>query len=258
MKLINENKLNFRLSLIPALVLACVLSSSQSLAAEIRVAAASNFARAMISLASDFEENSGHKVKLVFGSTGKHYAQIHNGAPFDVFFAADIKRPRLLEEQGIAIAGSRFTYAKGKLILWSHMPNYVDSEGEVLRHGSFEHLAIANPNLAPYGRAAREVLKYRGLWEEMKQKVVRGENIGQAFQFVSSGNAELGFVAFSQLKNIDEPIAGSYWEVPQSLYTPIEQQAVLLTDNEAGRSFISYIKSKPALKIISNHGYEIL
>lgn len=258
MKLINENKLNFRLSLIPALVLACVLSSSQSLAAEIRVAAASNFARAMISLASDFEENSGHKVKLVFGSTGKHYAQIHNGAPFDVFFAADIKRPRLLEEQGIAIAGSRFTYAKGKLILWSHMPNYVDSEGEVLRHGSFEHLAIANPNLAPYGRAAREVLKYRGLWDEMKQKVVRGENIGQAFQFVSSGNAELGFVAFSQLKNIDEPIAGSYWEVPQSLYTPIEQQAVLLTDNEAGRSFISYIKSKPALKIISNHGYEIL
>lgn len=250
--------MNFRLSLIPALVLACVLSSSQSLAAEIRVAAASNFARAMISLASDFEENSGHKVKLVFGSTGKHYAQIHNGAPFDVFFAADIKRPRLLEEQGIAIAGSRFTYAKGKLILWSHMPNYVDSEGEVLRHGSFEHLAIANPNLAPYGRAAREVLKYRGLWEEMKQKVVRGENIGQAFQFVSSGNAELGFVAFSQLKNIDEPIAGSYWEVPQSLYTPIEQQAVLLTDNEAGRSFISYIKSKPALKIISNHGYEIL
>ena len=258
MKLINENKLNFRLSLIPALVLACVLSSSQSLAAEIRVAAASNFARAMISLASDFEENSGHKVKLVFGSTGKHYAQIHNGAPFDVFFAADIKRPRLLEQQGIAIAGSRFTYAKGKLILWSHMPNYVDSEGEVLRHGSFEHLAIANPNLAPYGRAAREVLKYRGLWEEMKQKVVRGENIGQAFQFVSSGNAELGFVAFSQVKNIDEPIEGSYWEVPQSLYTPIEQQAVLLTDNEAGRSFISYIKSKPALKIISNHGYEIL
>ncbi|MEN8711408.1 MAG: molybdate ABC transporter substrate-binding protein [Arenicellales bacterium] len=250
--------MNFRLSLIPALVLACVLSSSQSLAAEIRVAAASNFARAMISLASDFEENSGHKVKLVFGSTGKHYAQIHNGAPFDVFFAADIKRPRLLEEQGIAIAGSRFTYAKGKLILWSHMPNYVDSEGEVLRHGSFEHLAIANPNLAPYGRAAREVLKYRGLWDEMKQKVVRGENIGQAFQFVSSGNAELGFVAFSQVKNIDEPIEGSYWEVPQSLYTPIEQQAVLLTDNEAGRSFISYIKSKPALKIISNHGYEIL
>jgi molybdate transport system substrate-binding protein len=257
-KLINENKLNFRLSLIPALVLACVLSSSQSLAAEIRVAAASNFARAMISLASDFEENSGHKVKLVFGSTGKHYAQIHNGAPFDVFFAADIKRPRLLEQQGIAIAGSRFTYAKGKLILWSPMPNYVDSEGEVLRHGSFEHLAIANPNLAPYGRAAREVLKSRGLWDVMKQKSVRGENIAQAFQFVSSGNAELGFVAFSQVKNIDEPIEGSYWEVPQSLYTPIEQQAVLLTDNEAGRSFISYIKSKPALKIISNHGYEIL
>ena len=212
----------------------------------------------MTSLASDFEKNSGHKVKLVFGSTGKHYAQIHNGAPFDIFFAADIKRPRLLEEEGIAIPGSRFTYAKGKLILWSPMPNYVDSEGEILRHGSFEHLAIANPNLAPYGRAAREVLQSRGLWDQMKHKSVRGENIGQAFQFVSSGNAELGFVAFSQVKNIDEPIEGSYWEVPQSLYTPIEQQAVLLKDNEAGRSFISYIKSKPALKIIRNHGYEIL
>lgn len=250
--------MNLRLTLISLLTCICLLVSCQSLAAEIRVAAASNFARAMTSLASDFEKNSGHKVKLVFGSTGKHYAQIHNGAPFDVFFAADIKRPRLLEGEGIAIPGSRFTYAKGKLILWSPMPNYVDSEGDVLRHGSFEHLAIANPNLAPYGRAAREVLQSRGLWDQMKHKSVRGENIGQAFQFVSSGNAELGFVAFSQVKNIDEPIEGSYWEVPQSLYTAIEQQAVLLTDNEAGRSFISYIKSKPALKIISNHGYEIL
>jgi len=250
--------LNFRLLLILLLALASGLGSSHSLAAEIRVAVASNFARAMISLARDFEEKSGHKVKLVFGSTGKHYAQIRNGAPFDVFFAADIKRPKLLEEEGITVSGSRFTYATGKLILWSPMSGYVDSEGGVLSHGSFEHLAIANPKLAPYGRAAREVLQSRSLWNEMKQKAVRGENIGQAFQFVSSGNAELGFVAYSQVKNIDKPIQGSYWEVPQSLYTPIAQQAVLLTNNEAGRSFISYIKSKPALKIISNQGYEIL
>ena len=235
-----------------------VLGSGQALATEIRVAVASNFARAMTSLASDFEKNTGHKVKLVFGSTGKHYAQIRNGAPFDVFFAADIKRPRLLEEEGISVSGTRFTYATGKLILWSPMPEYVDAEGAVLRHGNFGHLAIANPNLAPYGRAAREFLESQDLWNQLKQKAVRGENIGQAFQFVSSGNAELGLVAFSQVKNIDRPEEGSYWEVPQSLYTPIEQQAVLLTDNEAGRSFISYVRSKPALKIIKNHGYEIL
>ena len=248
----------FRLLFIPVIVLAFVVGSGQALAAEIRVAVASNFARAMTSLAGEFEEKTGHKVKLVFGSTGKHYAQIRNGAPFDVFFAADIKRPRLLEEEGVSVSGTRFTYATGKLILWSPMPGYVDAEGGVLRHGNFGHLAIANPNLAPYGRAAREFLESRGLWHELKQKAVRGENIGQAFQFVSSGNAELGLVAFSQVKNIDIPVEGSYWEVPQSLYTPIEQQAVLLTDNEAGRSFISYVRSKPALKIIKNHGYEIL
>ena len=253
-----EKKLYFRLSFLPVIVLVYVLGSGQALAAEIRVAVASNFARAMTSLARNFEENTGHKVKLVFGSTGKHYAQIRNGAPFDVFFAADIKRPRLLEEEGITVSGSRFTYATGKLILWSPIPDYVDAEGGVLRHGSFRYLAIANPDLAPYGRAAREFLQSRGLWNELKQKTVRGENIGQAFQFVSSGNAELGLVAFSQVRNIHRPVEGSYWEVPASLYTPIEQQAVLLTDNEAGRSFISYIKSKPALKIISNHGYESL
>lgn len=227
-------------------------------ATEIRVAVASNFARAMTSLARDFEEKSGHKVALVFGSTGKHYAQIRNGAPFDAFFAADIRRPRLLEEEGVATSGSRFTYATGKLILWSPKPNYVDSEGDVLRHGQFNHLAIANPKLAPYGRAAREVLQSRGLWDEIKQKIVRGENIGQAFQFVNSGNAELGFIAFSQVKNIDRPIEGSYWDVPQLLYTPVKQQAVLLTDNETARNFMSYIKSKQALEIIRNHGYEAL
>lgn len=239
-------------------MIAVALGSGQLLAAEIRVAVASNFARAMTNLARDFENQSGHKVTLVFGSTGKHYAQIRNGAPFDVYFAADSKRPKLLEEEGIAITGSRFTYATGKLILWSPIADYVDSEGKVLRDGDFNHLAIANPKLAPYGRAAREVLQSHGLWNEMKKKAVRGENIGQAYQFVGSGNAELGFVALSQVVNSDKPIAGSWWEVPQSLYTPIEQQAVLLRDNEAGRSFMSYIKSTPAMKIIRNHGYEIL
>jgi len=240
------------------LLLVLVIDSNSSMAADIRVAAASNFTRAMTTLARSFEDNTGHQVKLVFGSTGKHYAQIHNGAPFDVFFSADIERPRLLEEEGIAIAGSRFTYAIGKLVLWSPMADYVDSQGNVLEKGKFNFLAIANPVLAPYGRAAKEVLQSRGLWSEMKGKAVRGENIGQAFQFVNSGNAELGFVALSQVTKINQPIEGSYWKVPQGLYTPIEQQAVLLKENEVGRRFLSYIKSTAAMKIINDYGYETL
>jgi molybdate transport system substrate-binding protein len=233
-----------------------MLFSTQSLAAEIRVAVASNFTRAMTNLAQQFEANTGHKVKLVFGSTGKHYAQIRNGAPFDVFFSADMKRPKLLEEEGLAVPGSRFSYALGKLVLWSPNAGYIDSDGEVLSDGRFYHLAIANPKLAPYGRAAKEVLQSRELWKAMKGKAVRGENIGQAFQFVNSGNAELGFVAYSQIKQPAQAIVGSYWEVPQSLYTPIEQQAVLLKDNKATRDFISYVRSKPALEIIQNYGYD--
>jgi molybdate transport system substrate-binding protein len=225
------------------------------MAAELRVAVASKFTRAMTSLVQQFETNTGQKVKLVFGSTGKHYAQIRNGAPFDAFFAADIKRPKLLEEEGIAVPASRFSYSLGKLVLWSPKAGYVDSEGKVLSDGNFFHLAIANPKLAPYGRAAKEVLQSRGLWKAMKGKIVRGENIGQAFQFVNSGNAELGFVAYSQIKQPGLSIIGSYWEVPQTLYTPIVQQAVLLKDNEATRAFISYVRSKPALEIIQDYGY---
>ncbi|HEC26975.1 MAG TPA: molybdate ABC transporter substrate-binding protein [Gammaproteobacteria bacterium] len=233
-----------------------MLASEQSLAAELRVAVASNFARTMTGLIQQFEANTGHKVKLVSGSTGKHYAQIRNGAPFDAFFAADIKRPKLLEEEGIAVPGSRFTYAIGKLVLWSPKVDVVDSSGKVLERGNFRYLAIANPKLAPYGRAAREVLQSRGLWDSMKGKIVRGENISQAYQFVNSGNAELGFVAYAQLKHPDQRIKGSYWKIPQALYTPIEQQAVLIKDSEAGRSFLSYIQSKEALMIINDHGYQ--
>ncbi len=233
-----------------------ILASAQSMAAELRVAVASNFTRAMTSLIHQFEANTGHKVKLIFGSTGKHYAQIRNGAPYDAFFAADKKRPRLLAEEGLAVPGSRFTYALGKLVLWSPEEDVVDSSGKVLEQGDFRYLAIANPKLAPYGRAAREVLQSRGLWQGMQGKIVRGENIGQSYQFVISGNAELGFIAYSQLKLPDQRINGSYWKIPQALYTPIEQQAVLIKDTEAGRSFLSYIQSKEALMTINNHGYE--
>lgn len=193
-----------------ALLLAIMmLAVGQSIAEEIRVGVASNFANAVKTLAEHFEIDTGHKVTLVFGSSGELYAQIRNGAPFDAFLAADIKRPELLEKEGIALPGSRFAYASGKLILWSPMAGYVDPDGKILKQGDFRHLAIANPKLAPYGMAAREVLQARGVWDVLKVKTVRGENIGQAFQFVRSGNAELGLVAWSQVKQPGRPMTGS-------------------------------------------------
>lgn len=236
--------------------MATLLIATQAMAAEIRVAAASNFTHAIKASARQFEAATGHRVMLAFGSTGKHYAQISNGAPFDVFFAADSKRPKLLEQEGIAIPGSRFTYALGKLVLWSPKSGYVDADGRILERVEFRHLAIANPKLAPYGWAAREVLEARGLWEELKGRLVRGENIGQAFQFVASENAELGFVARSQLVRPGRAIAGSYWDIPPELYSPIEQQAVLLQDSEAARAFLSFVRSEEAIRIIRDHGYE--
>jgi molybdate transport system substrate-binding protein len=232
-----------------------VLVCGQAVAEEIRVAVASNFADVIKTLSVRFEASTGHKVTLIFGSTGKHYAQIRNGAPFDAFFAADIKRPELLEKEGIALPGSRFTYARGKVILWSPGAGYIDAEGEVLAKGEFSYLAIANPGLAPYGKAAEEVLRARGLWDEMKTRIVRGENIGQAFQFVKSGNAELGFVASSQVKRPGPPVEGSWWVVPQALYTPVDQQAVLLKENEVARTFLSFVKSDESQALIREFGY---
>ncbi|MEE8339927.1 MAG: molybdate ABC transporter substrate-binding protein [Xanthomonadales bacterium] len=234
-----------------------VLLSSQLMADEVRVAAASNFANAITAIAERFEADTAHKVTLIFGSTGKHYAQIINGAPYDVFFAADAARPELLEREGVALAGSRFTYALGKLVLWSPRPNYIDPDGRILDEGDFRHLAIANPRLAPYGEAARQVLQARGLWKERDKRVVRGENISQAFQFVASGNAELGFVAWSQVKHPGKAIKGSYWSIPPSLYAPIEQQAVLLKDHQAARAFMLFVRGAQGARIIREHGYAI-
>jgi molybdate transport system substrate-binding protein len=239
------------------LATATVLAASQAAATEIRVAVASNFIRAISAAAERFEQDSGHKVILAFGSTGKHYAQIRNGAPFDAFFAADVRRPKLLEKEGLAVPGSRFTYAVGKLVLWSPDTAFVDAQGKVLEQGEFHHLAIANPKLAPYGLAAREVLQARGLWNDMDKRLVRGENIGQTFQFVASGNAELGFVAMSQLMRPGQAVEGSHWDVPPALYGPIEQQAVLLKDKEAARAFMSFVRSAAAIRIIRDYGYEV-
>ena len=235
----------------------CLLPGWGNTAAEeIRVAVASNFIGAAKSIAEQFQARTDHIVTLISGSTGKHYAQIRNGAPFDVFFAADARRPELLEQEGLALPGSRFTYAVGRLVLWSPLEGLVDPEGEVLGEGDFRHLAIANPKLAPYGKAAWEVLQARGLWRGLQGRVVRGENIGQTFQFVVSGNAELGFVALSQLQRPGHSAAGSFWLLPQALYAPIRQQALLLSSNQAAQDFMDFVKNTESRAIIRAHGYD--
>lgn len=226
------------------------------MAGEIRVAVASNFAEAARTLADAFHQRTGHQVRLSVGSTGKHYAQIHHGAPFEVFLAADAKRPTLLEKEGLTVPGSRFTYAVGQLVLWSPDPNFVDAQGAVLDSRTFRHLAIANPRLAPYGRAAVEVLQHRGLWDDLQRRFVRGENIGQTFQFVVSGNAELGFVAASQLILDDGVRAGSYWRVPPELHSAIVQQAVLVKSEPIAIAFLAFLRSEEGKSIIHRFGYE--
>ncbi len=236
----------------------CLIFSTNTLLADnIRVAVASNFSDTIKHISKNFEANTGHKVTLVFGSTGKHYTQIKNGAPFEAFFAADMKRPQLLENEGLALSGSRFTYARGKLVLWSPKADFVEEGGKVLDENDFRYLALANPKLAPYGKAAQQVLQQRELWDSLRGRIVRGENISQTFQFVKTGNAELGFVAYSQIKHPNKPIKGSYWIVPASLYDPIEQQAVLLKDHEVARAFLNFVKSNEARKMIKGFGYEV-
>jgi len=243
--------LRILLSLI-GLLLAQVASAD-----DIRVAVASNFRPVMSEAAQRFEQSSGHEVTLITGSTGKHFAQIVNGAPFDAFFAADRHRPQRLEEESRIVAGSRFSYAIGRLVLWSPQEGLVDSAGEVLGAGNFEHLAIANPVLAPYGAAARQLLQALGLWEPLSGKLVRGESIGQTYQFVFSGNAELGLVARAQLSIPGQIASGSRWEPPQKLYDPIEQQAVLLRDTPAGREFMAFMRSEEVRALIRRYGYDV-
>lgn len=226
-------------------------------AERITVAAAVNVQAPLERIAELFEQETGHRLVLSLGATGKHYAQIKRGAPFEVFLAADAERPRLLEQSGSAVAGSRFTYAIGRLALWSPQAGRVDAEGAVLMRGEFRHLAIANPRLAPYGAAARAVLQARGVWEAVQAKLVLGESIGQAYQFVGSGNAELGFVALSQIKQPAGKITGSAWIVPQELHPPIEQQAVLVRDTPAARAFWQFLQSPPARAVFHDYGYDL-
>jgi molybdate transport system substrate-binding protein len=222
------------------------------------IAVAANFMAPMQQMLPAFEAATGHKLQLSSGSTGKFYAQIKNGAPFDVLLAADDETPIKLEQEGAAVAGSRFSYAIGKLVLWSASVDGVDAKGEVLRQGKFSHLAIANPKLAPYGRAAQESLQALGLWDGLQGKLVTGENIAQTQQFVASGNAQLGLLALSQVWRDGRLSSGSAWLVPEKLHAPIRQDAVLLLkgkDNPAAQALLSYLRSDAAKAVLRSYGY---
>jgi molybdate transport system substrate-binding protein len=227
-------------------------------AGEVQVAVAANFAGPVARIAESFTAASGHTVKVSSGATGKFYTQIQSGAPFEVLIAADDETPKKLIAEGLAVKASNFTYAIGKLVLWSAKPGFVDADGQVLAGKGFEHLAIANPKVAPYGAAGLEVIKARGLTEAITPKLVTAESIAQAFQFVSTGNAELGFVALSQVAVPGKPAVGAYWLVPARLYGEIRQDAVLLKTGEANpvaKALLDYLKSAPAKAVIASYGY---
>ena len=229
-------------------------------AEEVQVAVAANFSAPMQVIAAAFEKDTGHKAQLAFGSTGKFYAQIKNGAPFQVLLSADAETPAKLEREGLAVPRTRFTYAVGKLALWSAREGVVDGKGDVLRQGHYAHLALANPKLAPYGAAAIEVLKHLNLLDAVQPRLVQGENIAQTYQFVASGNAELGFVALSQIMKEGKLIDGSVWIVPDNLHAPIRQDAVMLASgkrNAAARALMAYLKSNKAKDVIRAYGYEL-
>ncbi|MCY1168939.1 MAG: molybdate ABC transporter substrate-binding protein [Pseudomonadota bacterium] len=245
------------LRLLPALLV--MLASASVLAEEVQVAVAANFTAPMKLIAADFEKDTGHKTVLSFGATGKFYAQITNGAPFDVFLAADTETPAKLEKEGAAVSGSSFTYATGRLVLWSAKPGVVDDKGAALLRGEFKHLAIAAPKLAPYGAAAIETMTKVGLLPSLEPKLVQGESIGQTFSMIASGNAELGFVALSQVFEDGKIKSGSAWVVPTNLHSPIRQDAVLLTrakNNQAAVQLVAYLKTEKARNVIRSFGYE--
>jgi molybdate transport system substrate-binding protein len=244
-------------------LLCCVLPFlwiNHSLAGEVNVAVAANFASPMKIIAQAFERETGHKAVLSFGATGQLYAQIRHGAPFSILLAADELTPAKIEKESLGVAGTRLTYAIGQLILWSKNPGRVDEHGEILKKGSFNKLAIANPKLAPYGSAAIEVLNHLGVMSQIKPKIVEGANIAQTFQFVFSENADLGLIALSQVYENGKLKQGSGWIVPTSLHSPIKQDAILLNsgrDNAAALALMKYLQSDAAKRVIQHFGYEL-
>lgn len=244
---------------IAAFALAALAALAQvALAGEVVVAVAANFAGPMTRIADAFTAASGHTVTISAGATGRFYSQIVAGAPFDVLLAADDETPARLIAEGHGVAGSRFTYAIGQLVLWSARPGLVDDQGAVLASDRFKHLAIASPRLAPYGRAAMELLRARGLTEAIAPRLVTAESIAQAYQFAVSGNAELSLVALSQVAAPDRPATGSLWRVPQALYGEIRQDAVLLkagARNPAAETLLAWLRGPAAGSVIRAYGY---
>lgn len=249
------------LPLIKRWLVAAGLAAASLLAAadEVPVAVAANFALPMQKVAAAFARATGHKAVVAVGSTGRFYAQVRSGAPFQVLLSGDDETPARLEAEGLGVAGSRFTYAVGRLALWSATPGRVDPRGEVLRQGGFDRLAIAAPRLAPYGAAAMEVMERLGLLPQLRPRLVQGDSIAQAWQFVASGNAALGFVALSQVQAEGRITQGSAWVVPAQLHAPLRQDAVLLLpgrDKPAARALLAFLQTDEARAIIRGHGYE--
>ncbi len=248
-----------RLQVFLLLALGSVMAfgASEALAADTQVAVAANFTEPAKEIAAAFKIATGHTATLSFGSSGQFYAQMSHGAPYEVFLSADADRPAAAEKDGLAVAGARFTYAVGRLVLYSKTPGLVDARGAVLKSGKFAKLSIADPAAAPYGAAAVQTLTKLGLYETLKPRIVQGASITQAYQFVDSGAAELGFVALSQVINV---AGGSRWTVPATDHAPIDQQAVLLKtgqDNAAAKAFLAFLKGPQAVAIIRKYGYEV-
>ncbi|CDY77400.1 Molybdenum ABC transporter, periplasmic molybdenum-binding protein ModA (TC 3.A.1.8.1) [Caballeronia glathei] len=242
------------------LSIAAGFAAGSAFAGEVQVAVAANFTAPVQVIAADFEKDTGNKVVASYGATGQFYAQIKNGAPFEVFLSADDTTPAKLESEGMTVPGSRFTYAIGALALWSAKDGYVDANGDVLKKNEFRHLAIANPKTAPYGLAATQALDKLGLAQAVAPKIVEGQNISQTQQFIATGNAELGFVALSQIYKNGKITSGSAWMVPESLHEPIKQDAVILTkgkDNAAAKAFVEYLKGPKAAAVIKSFGYTL-
>ena len=238
-------------------LLGALMAFRPALAADTQVAVAANFTEPAREIAQAFKAATGHTATLSFGASGQFYAQMAHGAPYEVFLSADAERPAQAEREGLGVAGTRFTYARGRLALYSKTPGLVDGKGAVLASGRFSKLAIADPAVAPYGAAAVETLKKLGVFDQVKPKLVMGSSITQTYQFVGTGAAELGFVAWSQI--VKQP-GGSRWLVPAADHTPIDQQAILLKTgqaNPAARAFLAYLKSPPAKAIIKRYGYEV-
>ena len=247
----------FARSLLPALLLSM---ASASHAAEAQVAVAANFAEPIKAIAAVLEKTTGHTLRVSLGPTGGLYTQIKNGAPFDVFLAADTERPAMLEKEGLTQPGTRFTYGTGKLVLWSVKPGRVDDKGEVLKAADLGKVAFANPKTAPYGAAALQVMEKLGLQAALQPKLVQGESIGQTFNFVKTGNADVGFVAMSQVRAGGRLKEGSMWAIPQDLYTAIQQDVVVLKrgeNNEAALALIDLLKSPDIKDLIRSYGYDL-